>query len=195
MIEYKVCPKAQTALKVSPRKTFTLIATLLLAGVLVLAPGTGMRADEIKPPFALQWGESGEHLAKLLQGAKAIVVDKHDVEGREAWTVEGLLQQNLRRTVFYFRLDQLVEVELQYQSADWDTEKYDDFMSQIRRRIELKYGAGQLIARSKRPEGQVMQTIVGYKWTQGTTALELIYYAAENDSLIYRTVSVHYKTQ
>jgi len=182
-------------LKVPPHKIIALRTTLLLAGVLFLMSGAGLRAEEIKPPFGLQWSESGEHLAKLLQGAKALVVDKHEIEGREAWTVEGLVQQNLRRTVFYFKMDQLVEVELQYQSADWDTEKYDDFMSQIRRRIELKYGAGQLIARSKRPEGQVMQTIVGYKWTQGTTALELIYYAAENDSLIYRTVSVHYKTQ
>jgi len=171
------------------------LASLLFTCWLFILPGADATAEEIKPPFGLPWGESEEQLAKLLKGAKATVVDKHDIQGREAWTVEGLVQQNLRRTVFYFKLDQLVEVELQYQSADWGTERYDEFMSQIRQRIEQKYGVGQLIARSKRPEGQVMQTIVGYKWTQGKTALELIYYAAENDSLIYRTVSVHYKTQ
>ena len=152
-------------------------------------------AEEIKPPFGLQWAESNVRIAKLLTGAKATIVEKHEIEGREAWTVEGLVQQNLRRTVFYFKNAQLVEVELQYQSADWDTPKYDDFMAQVRRRIELKYGNGQLIARSKRPEGQVTQTIVGYKWTQGPTVLELIYYAAENADLIYRTVSLHYKVQ
>ena len=135
---------------------------------LLLALGAFARADEIKPPFGLRWGESDEHIGKLLKGAKASIVDKHTVEGREAWTVEGLLQQNLRRTVFYFKSGGLVEVELQYQSADWGDAQYDEFMSQVRRRIEQKYGTGQLIARSKRPEGPVMQTIVGYKWTQGT---------------------------
>ena len=194
MVNWLASSNGTIPLKVSPRK-FTALASLALAGLLVFAPARNARADDIKPPFGLQWGESEERLAKLLAGAKATVVEKHEIEGREAWTVEGLVQQNLRRTVFYFKIGQLVEVELQYQSADWDTAKYDDFMSQVRRRIEQKYGAGQLIARSKRPEGEVTQTIVGYKWTQGKTALELIYYAAENADLIYRTVSLHYKTQ
>ena len=178
-----------------PLKLYAALTSFLLTGLLFFLFAGGVRADDIKPPFGLQWGESQDRLAKLLAGAKAAVVDKHEVEGREAWTVEGLVQQNLRRTVFYFKGGQRVEVELQYQSADWDTQKYDDFMSQVRRRIEEKYGPGQLIARSKRPEGQVTQTIVGYKWTQGKSALELIYYAAENADLIYRTVSLHYKTQ
>ena len=172
-----------------------MLASLLLAGGLFLLSSIGLSAEPINPPFGLKWGESSVQIAKLLTGAKASVVDKHDVEGRESWTVEGLVQQNLRRTVFYFKMGLLVEVELQYQSADWDTPKYDDFMAQVRRRIEQKYGNGQLIARSKRPEGQVTQTIVGYKWTQGQTVLELIYYAAENADLIYRTVSLHYKIQ
>lgn len=150
-------------------------------------------ADEIPPPFGLQWGESGERLTKLLQGAKAQIVDKHMVADREAWSVEGLLQQGLKRTVFYFRNNALVEVELQYQSPDWDIVKYDDFMSAVRKRIEQKYGAGQLIAKSREPQGDVVQTIVGYKWTQNSTAIELIYFSAENGTQSYRTVSVHYK--
>ena len=150
-------------------------------------------ADEIPPPFGLQWGESNDRLAKLLDGEKAQIVDKHMVADREAWTVEGLLQQGLRRTVFYFKNGSLVEVELQYQSPDWDILKYDDFMSAVRRRIEQKYGAGQLIAKTRAPEGDVIQTIVGYKWNQNDTAIELIYYSAENSAQSYRTVSVHYK--
>ncbi len=161
--------------------------------LLVFLPGNGS-AEEIKPPFGLQWGESSERLEKLLKGAKAQIVDRHNVESREAWTVEGLIQSGLRRTVFYFRSGQLVEVELQYQSPDWDTFKYDDFMSQVRRRIEQKYGVGQLIARTKQPEGSVTQTIVGYKWNQNNTSIKLIYYSAENATEVYRTVSVHYQS-
>jgi hypothetical protein len=161
--------------------------------ILVLAFPQHVSADEIPPPFGLQWGESDERLAKLLEGAKAKIVDKHMVADREAWTVEGLLQQGLKRTVFYFKTGALVEVELQYQSPDWDIMKYDDFMSAVRKRIEQKYGAGQLIAKTRAPEGDVIQTIVGYKWNQDNTAIELIYYSAENSSQSYRTVSVHYK--
>lgn len=156
------------------------------------APDTGT-PPQISPPFGLEWGESSDRLEKLLRGAKADIVDRHQVEGREAWTVEGLIQTGLRRTVFYFRDGQLVEVELQYQSPDWDVTKYDDFMAQVRRRIEQKFGAGQLIARSREPEGDVMQTLVGYKWDENNTAIQLFYYSAETSTQSYRTVSVHYK--
>lgn len=172
-----------------------LISRFIIFSLLFLA-GFGLgraRADEIPPPFGLQWGESDERLSKLLDGAKARVVDKHMVADREAWTVEGLLQTGLKRTVFYFKNHALVEVELQYQGPDWDTTKYDDFMTAVRRRIEQKYGAGQLIAREKTPQGDITQTVIGYKWNQNNTAIELIYYCAENGSNTWRTVSVHYK--
>jgi hypothetical protein len=167
----------------------TLLSLLLLAGLF----RSEARADEIPPPFGLQWGEADERLAKLLTSAKAQVVDKHMVQDREAWTVEGLLQPGLKRTVFYFKSGMLVEVELQYQGQDWDIVKYDDFMSAVRRRIEQKYGTGQLIAKSRGLEGDVTQTVIGYKWTQDNTTIELIYYSAENATQSYRTVSVHYK--
>jgi hypothetical protein len=160
----------------------------------VVPPDPGVQ--QINPPFGLEWGESSDRLEKLLRGAKANIVDRHDVEGRQAWTVEGLIQTGLKRTVFYFRDGQLVEVELQYQSADWDVAKYDDFMAQVRRRIEQKFGTGQLIARTREPAGTdlaVMQTVVGYKWDENNTAIQLFYYSAESSTQSYRTVSVHYK--
>jgi hypothetical protein len=150
-------------------------------------------ADEIPPPFGLQWGTTDDRLSKLLEGAKAKVTDKHTVQGRDAWTVEGLVQPGLKRTVFYFKTGALVEVELQYENTAWDAVKYDDFMAQVRRRIEQKYGLGQLIARTKTPQGDVIQTVIGYKWNQNNTALELIYFCAEKAGQSYRTVSVHYK--
>jgi hypothetical protein len=86
-----------------------------------------------------------------------------------------------------------VEVELQYEDNAWDSTKYNDFMSAVRRKIESKYGTGRLIARQKVPEGGVVQTLVGYKWEQNNTAIQLIYFAAENATFNYRSVSVHYK--
>jgi hypothetical protein len=154
----------------------------------------GADAKEIQPPWRLRWGESSMQIGPLLKGAKATIVEKRKTDDGEAWTVEGLLQASLRRTIFYFKTDMLIGVELQYQDANWDNTKYNDFMAQIRQRIAGLYGEGQLVARSKTPvEGNVMQTVVGYKWSQSSTSLELFYFSAENATEIYRTISVHYK--
>ena len=172
------------------RTTFTWLAAFLLA----LAAPRHACAEEIKPPFNLRWGETAERLERLLKGAKATIVARRSVEGREAWDVEGLVQAGLKRTVFYFVGGELVEVELQYQKADWDEAKYDGFMGDVRRRLEQRYGQGQLMSRKKEPDGEVMQTIVGWKWNQNNTAIELIYFAAQGPAHVFRTLSVHYKT-
>ncbi len=170
------------------------VATLycLVAAALAAAP---TETVEIKPPFGLSWGETAERLERLLAGAKAKGVERRKTEdGREAWTVEGLVQTGLKRSMFYFRGGSLVEVELQYQKDDWDQVKYDEYMGQVRRSIERRYGQGQLIARKTEPQGDVMQTVVGYKWNRNNTAIELIYYSAQNGPQVFRTLSVHYKS-
>ena len=173
------------------KKLLWAIAILLLAG------RTLSRAEEISPPFGLRWGESSQKLEHLLAGAKATIVDRHLVDGKEAWDVEGLLQTGLRRTIFYFHRGELVEVELQYQQEGWDDERYTNLMTEVRKRLEQKYGEGQLIARrtEQAPESDVTQKLIGYKWNQNNTAIELVYFAAINTaSQSYRTLSVHYKT-
>jgi len=168
---------------------------LMLCAAGVFGSAAVKAADEIKPPFGLIWGESAERIERLLKNAKATIVEKRKVEGgREAWHVEGLIQTGLKRTVFYFRPTGLCEVELQYQRQDWDQSKYDEYMGQIRRSIEKRFGPGQLIARKTEPEGDVMQTVVGYKWNQNNAAIDLFYYSAQNGSNVFRTLSVHYKS-
>lgn len=170
---------------------------LVAAGLWLLGPAVGFTQEvvqEIKPPFGLNWGETADRLDRLLKGAKATVVARRMVDGnREAWEVEGLVQTGLRRTLFYFRGGELVEVELQYQREDWDEAKYDDFMGQVRRRIEQRYGAGQQLIRKTEVEGTVTQTIVGWEWNLNNTALDLIYYSALDGAFVFRTLSVHYK--
>jgi hypothetical protein len=168
-----------------------------LAAVLLFLGASAAHAEEINPPFGLRWGETATRLEKLLAGAKATVVDKRLVDGKEAWDVEGLLQTGLRRTVFYFHRGELVEVELQYQQDGWDDAHYTTLLSDVRKRLEQRYGDGQLIARRTEqvPEStDVTEKIVGYKWNQNNTAIELVYFAAVNNTQSYRTLSVHYKT-
>jgi len=169
-----------------------------LFAVLLLLGGGILRAEEINPPFGLRWGETAQRLERLLAGAKATVVDRRLIDGKEAWEVEGLLQTGLKRTVFYFHRGELVEVELQYQQDGWDDARYTNLMGDVRKRLEQKYGEGQLIARrtEQAPEADVTQKLIGYKWNQNNTAIELVYFAAvkAGSTESYRTLSVHYKT-
>jgi hypothetical protein len=169
-------------------------AFLLLIALVSILPTA--HAEEINPPFGLRWGETAERMQRLLQGAKATIVDRRNVDGREAWDVEGLIQTGLKRTVFYFQRGELVEVELQYQKEEWNDSQYDSFMGDVRKRLEQKYGAGQLVAKrtEQEPSTDVTKKIVGYKWNQNNTAIELVYFAATSASQAFRTLSVHYKT-
>ena len=169
---------------------------LLLALCLTASAEAPRTAEEIKPPFGLVWGESAVRLERLLKNVKATITARRPKQGGlEAWEVEGLAQKGLKRTLFYFRAGELVEVELQYQRDDWDQRQYDEFMGQVRQAIQRRFGEGDLIARKTEPEGDVMQTIVGYKWSQNSAAVQLFYYCAENGQNVFRTISVHYKTR
>ena len=172
--------------------------TLLLLALGVAAGGVPARAvEDIKPPFGLVWGESATRIERLLKNVKAEIKGRRAASGGlEAWDVEGLAQKGLKRTVFYFRASELVEVELQYQRDDWDQRQYDEFMGQVRQAIQRRFGEGDLIARKTEPaDKDVTQTIVGYKWNQNNAAVELFYYSAQNAENVFRTISVHYKTR
>jgi hypothetical protein len=163
---------------------------------LLLSMAVETRAvEEIKPPFLLTWGETATHLERLIKGANAKIVERRKLsDGREAWYVEGFVQPGLQRTIFYFRTAQLVEVELQYQKPDWDQSQYDEYMSKVRTALDRRYGPGQLLTRKTEPAGDVLQTVVGWKWNHNNAAIEMVYYSAENPQQVFRTLSVHYKT-
>ncbi|MEI8107870.1 MAG: hypothetical protein WCI46_08640 [Verrucomicrobiota bacterium] len=150
--------------------------------------------EEIRPPFNLRWGETADRLERLLKSTKATIVSRKTIEGREAWAVEGLVQSGLKRTVFYFIARELVEVELQYQKDEWDETKYDGFMGDLHQRLDQRHGPGQLIARKKEAIGDVIQTLVGWKWNQNNSTIELIYFCAQGQPHVFRTLSIHYKT-
>ncbi len=179
-----------------------LLSVLIFSGcMLLLLPHAGraqgspraMPSQEIAAPFGLDWGESEARLEPMLLGAKSKIVEKRILEGRDMWTVEGLVQANLYRTIFYFKNDGLDEVELQYRNKAWAETDYDSFLSQLREKVEKRYGDGKLIARSKTQQADVNQTLVGYQWSKNGCAIEVIYFAAEKPSQNYRIVSLHYK--
>jgi hypothetical protein len=167
--------------------------TLVAAIALLLGAPSLVALDDIPPPFGFRWKDSMNRVETVLKGAKAKIVSREKKENREVWTVEQLVQPGLKRTLFNFREGQLAEVELQYEYPDWSIERYNDRMGEIRRYFDAKFGTGKLVSRSRDTETDVIQTLVGYQWMVGNTLLELFYFSAQRDPLIFRTITVDYK--
>ena len=129
----------------------------------------------------------------VLKGAKARVVAREKKENREVWTVEGLVHPGLKRTLFTFKQGALFGVELQYEYEDRSIEWYNTRMGDIRRYFDAKFGTGKLVSRSRDTDSDVVQTLVGYQWIVGGTMLELFYFSAQRDQLLFRSITVSYK--
>ena len=149
--------------------------------------------DELLPPFGFRWNDSMARVEAVLHGAKAKIVSREKKDNREIWTVEGLVHPGLKRTLFTFKQRALVVVELQYEYPDRSIEWYNQRMGEIRKYFDEKYGTGKLVSRSRDTDTDVIQTLVGYQWMVGATMLELFYFSAQHDALLYRTISVDYK--
>jgi hypothetical protein len=169
------------------RRTLTGVAILLLSAV------HAYPVDELLPPFGFRWNDSMARVEDVLHRAKARITARQKKENRDVWTVEGLIHPGLKRTLFVFRQRALVEVELQYEYENWNIERYNQRMGEIRKYFDEKYGTGKLVSRSRDTDTDVIQTLVGYQWMVGATMLELFYFSAQHDSLVYRTISVDYK--
>src|SRR5438105_2056152 len=185
-----VCHRRLIKTAVANRRSLACCIALALV-VVCVAPV--FAAEDIPPPFGFKWNESMTKLEQVLTGAKAKIVSREKKEKREVWTVEGLVQPGLRRTLFIFRDGFLVEVELQYEYPDWTIERYNERMGEIRRYFDAKFGTGKLVSRSRDTESDVIQTLVGYQWIVGGTMLELFYFSAQRDQLVFRNITVSYK--
>jgi hypothetical protein len=150
-------------------------------------------ADEIPPPFGFRWNDPANRVERVLKGAKAKTLARDKSDKQEVWTVEGLIHPGLKRTLFTFKAGLLAQVELQYEYPDWNLERYNNRMGEIRRYFDEKYGIGRLISRSRDNETDVIQTLVGYQWVVGKSALELFYFSAQKEANVYRNITVTYK--
>lgn len=166
--------------------------------ILVLVFLTGFTAparaaEDIFPPFGFRWNDASARVERILIGAKARIAAREQKEKRETWTVEGLVQPGLKRTLFSFREGFLVQVELQYEYPERNIEWYNDRMGEIRRYFDAKFGTGKLVSRTRDNDSDVIQTLVGYQWIVGNTMLELFYFSAQRDPNVFRTITVTYK--
>jgi hypothetical protein len=167
----------------------------LISFIFLFLVATAVRAaEDLNPPFGFRWNDPMSRVEAVLKGAKAAIVERKKSEGREIWTVEGLVHPGLKRTKFTFKGGALFGVELEYEYPDWSIERYNERMGEIRRYFDAKYGTGKLVSRSRDADDDVMVTLVGYQWTIGATMLELFYFSAQHEPFApIRVISVDYK--
>lgn len=185
----------RSTILLSTRSLLSVIfARRALFAVLLLTARVALAVEDIPPPFGFHWNDPGSRVEQVLVAAKAKIVARDKKEKRDVWTVEGLNQPGLVRTLFSFTKEGfLVQVELQYEYANWDVEQYNNRMGDIRRYFDAKFGTGKLIARARDNDSDVIQTLVGYQWMAGNTMLELFYFSAQRDPNVFRSITVTYK--
>jgi hypothetical protein len=188
-----VCPATAGPARLAADKNRRSLICCALFIFVFAAVSSSPAAEDIPPPFGFKWNDSMTRVEQVLVGAKAKIVSRDRKEKRETWTVEGLVQPGLERTLFTFRDGFLVEVELQYQYDKWSIEDYNNRMGDIRRYFDAKFGTGKLVSRSRDTDSDVIQTLVGYQWIVGGTMLELFYFSAQRDKDLFRSITVSYK--
>jgi hypothetical protein len=176
--------------KTTPPAARFLLPVLL---AFLFSGNSALAVDDIPPPFGFKWNDSMTKIEQALLGAKAKIISRDRKEKRDVWTVEGLVQPGLKRTLFTFKEGFLVEVELQYEYPEWTIERYNERMGEIRRYFDAKFGTGKLVSRSRDTDSDVIQTLVGYQWIVGGTMLELFYFSAQRDQMLFRSITVTYK--
>lgn len=148
--------------------------------------------QEIKAPFGMQWGESPARIRQVVTNAKAKVVEEKEVAGREVIVVEGIVQEGLKRTLFYFSEGGLSEVELQYDREGWDDAALAAWVTRTKRLADQKYGPGRLYADDRGDTEGMRYALQGWMWNQNFISLRLVQYTAEKDGQKLRRVSLHY---
>ena len=148
--------------------------------------------QEIKAPFGMQWGESLARIKQVIGNAKAKIVEERMAGTREVLVVEGIVQEGLKRTLFYFTNGGLSEVELQYDREGWDDAKVDAWVATIKREADKKYGPGRLFADENGDDADLRHSLKGWMWVQNFVSLRLVHYTAMKGDEKMRRVSLHY---
>jgi hypothetical protein len=162
----------------------------LAAFLLTALPAAAQQ--EIKAPFGMSWGEPPGRIRTVVTNAKAKIIEERTSGKREVMVVEGIVQEGLKRTLFYFDEGGLSEVELQYDREGWDDKRVNSWVSTIKKQADRKYGAGRLYADERGDSDGVQHTLRGWLWLQNFVSLRLVHYTAQKGDEKMRRVSLHY---
>jgi hypothetical protein len=124
--------------------------------------------------------------------AKAKITEEKKAGQRDVIIVEGIVQEGLKRTLFYFTDGGLSEVELQYDREGWDEPRVASWVTTIKQQADQKYGAGRIYADDRGEKDGMQHTLRAWIWVQNFVSMRLVHYAAQKGEEKMRRVSLHY---
>jgi len=170
----------------------TLRRCILFLATTILAVAPSAAQQEIKAPFGMQWGESAERIKEVVTKAKAKITEEKKSGQRDVIIVEGIVQEGLKRTLFYFTAGGLSEVELQYDREGWDEPQVASWVTTIKQQADRKYGPGRLYADDRGEKDGMQHTLRAWIWVQNFVSMRLVHYTAQKGEEKMRRVSLHY---
>ncbi len=182
-------------------RVFVLLCACVFLGTI---PAEAAAFREIKVPYGLSWGDGVDKVRDMLRafkGKETGISDK--APGRTVLEAEdlGIGQPLMKKTLFMFKEGSLVEIEQQFNDPGWDGEKAADYFGEIRRRVDERYGPGTKMVEKLKEKpadnnapSDMTFTLIVYRWSQPTVALELNLTSVEGSTRAFRLVSLHYKT-
>ena len=164
----------------------------LVALAVLLTADVARAQQEIKAPFGMEWGETIDRIKEVVAKAKATVVEQKVAGDRDVLVVEGIVQEGLKRTLFYFTEGGLSEVELQYDREGWDEARVASWVTTIKQQADRKYGPGRIFADERGDKDPINHTLRAWIWVQNFVSLRLVHYTAQQGEERMRRVSLHY---
>lgn len=120
---------------------------------------------EIDPPFGFRWGDSMARIETLLNYSFAQILSREVNGDLETWVVEGLIHAGLKRTVFVFQKNSLIDVELHSQFDAWPFQHYQATLEELRKYYDAKYEGGpRSTALLSNVQAGMNESRIGYAW-------------------------------
>jgi hypothetical protein len=153
----------------------------------------------IEPPFGLQWGESPENVRAWKEKMNYPSLEGKDKTGRDVIEIQGPFKDaKFDRLRFYFRENQLLEVELQFLHAGTPEEGIEyEAINQtmlVKKTVDGRLGTGQIIKNQSGTKNGTKWQFIQQIWTDEEHAVWLALFTAKKPPQgTIAITSLHYR--
>ena len=138
------------------------------------------RAAEIKAPFQMKWGSSPASIKQQIDKSSAKIIHREvNADSREIWSVDGIRQEGLTLTRFFFSESGLEEIRLHYERSGWSHDRILRWVQVVKQQADGKYGMPASVSpENVEGDGRIL---AAWRWTSGDSSLLLLHYLSDED--------------
>lgn len=137
-------------------------------------------AKSIRAPFGMKWGSSPASIKQNLDKASAKIIHREvNADSREIWSVDGIRQEGLTLTRFFFSESGLEEIRLHYERSGWSHDRILRWVQVVKQQADGKYGMPASVSPGNTEgDGKIL---AAWRWTSGESSLLLLHYLSNED--------------